>query len=276
MFARLLLAGILLACLAAPGSAQGINRRLQQQQQQPGMNAPIMDVQGTIEGVMRGGIVVAGNDNKMFRVAVPATAKIHVTGTATPDYLQTGMQVEFKGELDDQGALKESVDKLAIVGPDKQPGFFPPDSGGEHDLFGGEAAAGEKPAKHAKKPVVSKGPPAAGLYRIVGKLMVARGKTSLHVGRTTLPLELSDQATITFQSTDYSRAVKGDKISVKGLMMPSKAGPMVQATEVKIELSEPLVGLKKKGSAIKTEAKHPAKPPKKDADEGLPEPAAEK
>ena len=104
---------------------------------------------------------------------------------------------------------------------------------------------------------------------------MAHGKTSLHVGRTTIPLEISDQATITVESADYSRAAKGDKISVKGVVMPSKAGPVVQATEVKIELSEPLVGVKKKSSAVKSEAKHPAKP-KQDADEGLPEPAAEK
>ena len=100
-----------------------VNRRLQQQQQ--GMNARIMDVQGTIEGVIRGGIIMAGNDSKVFRVIVPATANIRVTGTAEPDYLQSGMQLEFEGELDDQATLKEAVDKLAIVATDKQPGFFP-------------------------------------------------------------------------------------------------------------------------------------------------------
>jgi hypothetical protein len=276
MLSRLVLAAALTFVVSAPLVAQGINRRMQQQQQ-PAMAAQLADIQGVLEGVTRGGIMVAASDSKLSRVVIPPTAKVTVTGTATVDYLQTGMLVEFQGEIDDQGKLAKEVDALKLVTVDKPTGFFPPESGGDQGgLFGGaEAGGGDKSVKHAKKPA-AKGPPAAGSYRIVGKLLVGRGKFSVHVGRSTLPLELSDQTAVTVESSDYMTAHKGDKVTVKGMAMPSKMGPIVQATEVKIELSEPLVGAKKKGSGYKADAKRPAKRPKKDAEEGLPEPAAEK
>ena len=100
------------------------------------------------------------------------------------------------------------------------------------------------------------------------------GKLKVQAGRATLPLELTEQPTVAVDSGDYTVATKGDKITIKGVMMPTRAGPMTQAKEVKIEMAEPLVGGKKKGPAAKSDAKRPAKHPKKD--EGLPEPAAEK
>ena len=72
---------------------------------------------------------------------------------------------------------------------------------------------------------------------------------------------------------DYMMANQGDKVSVKGLKVPNRPG-LMQALEVKIVLAEPLVGGKKKGAAVKSETKHPAKHAKADA--GLPEPAADK
>ena len=96
------------------------------------------------------------------------------------------------------------------------------------------------------------------------------GKLKVQTPQGAVSLELTEQPTVAVDSSDYTIATKGDKISIKGVMMPTRSGPVTQAKEVKIELAEPLVGGKKKGPA----AKHPAKPAKKD--EGLPEPAADK
>jgi len=138
---------------------------------------------------------------------------------------------------------------------------------------GAKPAKPAKPPKHAAKGVAAAAP--AGSYRIVGRLMVERGgKLKVHTPHGVVSLELTEQPTVSVDSADVTMAAKGDKISVRGLVMPTRTGPMVQAKEVKIELAEPLAGGKKKGPAAKSAAKHPAKSAKKD--EGLPEPAADK
>ena len=89
-----------------------------------------------------------------------------------------------------------------------------------------------------------------------------------------MQFELTDEPSIGVDTIDYTLASKGDKVTIKGKMMAGRAG-LAQADEVKIELAEPLTGMKKKNlTLVKPEPKHPAKSPKKD--EGLPAPAEEK
>lgn len=296
MLSRLFLAVALVVFLASAVQAQfGGNQR----RGQGGAGAQMQpaEIEGVIERSMQGGILVLDDKNRQpWRVAIPQNAKVTVTGTAAADYLQADVCVEFEADVDDHGALKEKVDKLTIVtfSPQKQPGLFPPGSEDEGAGFDDGAGADAKPAKHgaakggAAKGTAAKGTAAksagkgkggaipAGSYRIVGSLKTARGgKFSVNTGRGMLPLELTSEPTITVKCSNYLLASKGDKASIKGMTMPNQAG-LAQATEVKIELAEPLAGVKKKGAPAKGEAKRPAKRPKKEKDEGLPEPAADK
>jgi hypothetical protein len=290
MSPRILLAALLLIGLSAPLQAQ--NTRRAQQGRQPAMAQPPMDIDGAVEGISRGGILVLDKNNQSWQVAVPVTAKIQVTGGATTDYLQKGMIVEFKAEIDDQRAIKDKVEELKIVtlASGAKMGLFPPDSKAGEDQGGFAASAdatgtatkkpAKRPAATAGKGAAKTGGIAAGSYRIVGRLIVRPGgQYTVTTPRGKLQLELSDKVAIGVNFADYTVAAKGDKISAKVVKMPPRSGsPQAVtygvATEVKIELAEPLAGAKKKGMAAKSEAKHPAKHPKKD--EGLPEPAAEK
>ena len=205
--------------------------------------------------------------NRRLHIAIPANAKVEVSGKATADYLQTGQTVQFQAEIENH-LIKGKVDKLSVVtpSPDKQTGIFP--AGGDQDGFGAEG--GGKPARSAAAAAKML---ANGTYQIVGRLTVPRGNSGKFVvlaDRKKLTFELEDEATVTVESTDCSLAAAGDKFTAKVVMMPTRSGPVAEATEVKIELAEPLAGVKKKGPA----PKHPAKPAKKD--EGLPEPAADK
>lgn len=290
MSSRVLLAVLLVLGLSTPLSAQ--NTRRSQQARQPVMAAQQLptDVDGSIEGVMAGRIVILDKGSHTWQVAVPAAAKVQVTGGATAEYLKKGMIVEFKAEIDDKKAIKDKVDELKVVtlSPGEKTGLFPPESKADDQSgFGGggdATATGKKPAKHTATSGKTKtGGVAAGSYRIVGRLIVLHGgKFSVVTPRGKFPFKLGDKVAIGVDFADITVASKGDKITAKVLKMPPRSNsPQAQlvtsavATEVKIELAEPLVGAKKKGTTAKSEAKHPAKQPKK-GDEGLPEPAAEK
>ncbi len=274
MLSRLLLTAVLVIGLSASLQAQNNAYPRQLQRGRPAVVVQPREIQGVIEGVARGGIAVIDSNNQPWQVVVPPAAKVQVTGGATADYLQTGLIVAFKAEVDNRGAIKEKVGELTIVtlSSEKQMGLFPDAVNDQGEAGGDGGGSGGKPARRGKGPAAGAVP--AGAYRIVGKLIVGRGgKLSVHTGRGVLPLELADQPTIAIDVADYTIAAKGDKISVKGVMMAGRAG-LAQAHEVTIELVEPLVGVKKKVPPAKSEAKHPAKRPKKD--EGLPEPAADK
>jgi hypothetical protein len=292
MSSRLLLAALLVIGLPTALSAQ-VNRRAPQGWQSL-MTQPPTDIDGAVEAVMPGRIMVLDKNNQSWQLVVPMAAKVQVTGGATADYLQKGMIVEFKAEIDDERAVKEKVEELKVItlSSGAKMGLFPPDSKAGEDQGGfaaGSDAAGKGEKKTAKRTAATSGKGAAkaggvvtGNWRIVGRLIVGHGgKLSVVTPRGKFPFELSEKVAIGVDFADYTVANKGDKISGKVIKMPARSGsPQAQpitsamATELKIELAEPLVGAKKKGTAAKSEAKHPAKHPKKD--EGLPEPAAEK
>jgi hypothetical protein len=285
MFSRLFLATGLVIGLSVSLQAQYNPRHQMQPGRQPAVAAQPAQIQGTIEGIARGGLMVLDSNNQPYRVAVPRNAKVQVIGTATADFLQPGLIVEFKAEVDDAGALKEKVAEMTIVSlsAEKHAGLFPADSEGkageDKGGLGAPAERGSKPAK--KKPTKHSGKGAtraipAGSYRIVGRLTVESGKLAVQTPDGKAPLELTEEPKISVDCADCTVANQGDKITVKGIAMPARPGMMrmVQASEVKIELAEPLAGVQKKGPAAKSEAKHGAKRPKKE--EGLPEPAEEK
>ena len=264
-------------CLPALLQAQ-FNPYRQPGRQQAAMQP--MELSGTIQGVVKGTIVVTGN-GQTWRVAiVPPTkmqagTKVQVTGTATADSLRSGLIVEFTAEIDSRGAIKEKVDTLTItsLSKDKQMGLFPADAGS--GLGGNVIDDSPKPAKRTGHAAGKAAPHAqtAGSYRVVGQLVVGRGGTlSVKPGRSVLPFELAEQPKVNVEMADLSLARPGHEISVKGFVSPRQPG-MIQAAEVTVKLPEPQAA-EKKEPAAKSEAEKPAKRSKKDDGGGLPEPDA--
>ena len=236
------------------------------------------EIEGTFDDVMSGGFMVTDGKGQLWHVIVPRNAKIEVTGTATADYLRAGLLVELTGELEGHVAIKGKVSELKIVSPspERPLGIFSGEADKASDASGD---AGDKPAKRGKtagktagKGAAAGAPAGGGPCRIVGRLGGRGGKFSIQAGHGTLQLTLDDQPTINVELTDYTLAAKGDKVSIKGMKQPARPG-LAQASEVKIELAEPLSGAKKKAPA-KSDLKRAPRSAKKAKDGGLPEPAA--
>ena len=259
MLSRLFLAAMLVIGLSASLQAQPRGRQPVPQLQ----FTEKKEVQGSIDAVAPGGMLITDSATTLpLRVIIPPNAKIQVLGKASHEYLRAGQLIEFKANVDEKGAIKDKVEELTVV-VDKRIGVF----SAEESLESGEmGAAPKKPAKRTGGAIP------AGTYSIVSKLAASGGKFSVKVGRSIA--ELADEPTIKVDLTDYSLAVKGDKVSVKG--MKAAGQDLLRAEEVKIELAEPLAGAKKKGPPAKGEAKKPSKRSKKDKDEGLPEQPADK
>jgi hypothetical protein len=251
------------------GGQSSPQQQLQQQQMQQiqqQLQPQPVNIDGTIASVTHGTIMVTDKSGKTWRVVIPNTATVEVTGTATADYLAPNLTVDFKTELDEHGAIKEPVSEVTVITPsaDHPMGILPVDSAAG---LGGDAAgaAGGKSAKHSAgkaKTATVHGAPAAGPCRIVGKLTNNHGKLSVQVhGVQPIELTLAEQVNVKVEFADYMVAVSGDGITAKavtgpgkmvaGRVMPNQSG-MVQASEVKITLAEPLKGGKKKAASAKS------------------------
>jgi len=240
-------------------SAQTINpsqlRRLQQWGRQT--NAPqSIDLEGTLVGVSRGTLMLVDGNNHTWRVVVPTEASVRVTGETSVDALQTGTVVEFQAQIDQRGAIDGKIDAMSVVSlsGERQAGLFPVESADEKKT--------DKPARRGATP--------PGEYRVVGPLVVGRnGKFSVRVaGRGLMAFAGADQAAVKIDSSDYSLASRGDKVSVKGVGMLRGQAGMAQAASVNIELCLPLGGADKKTTSHKS----PKQPAKRAGDKGLPEP----
>jgi len=88
------------------------------------------DADGTLEAIMPGRIQMMTNTQQKWLVSIPLQATVEVNGTATLDALHAGVFVEFKGEVDNKGTVKDKLSELTICtpAPDRQPGIFPPGS----------------------------------------------------------------------------------------------------------------------------------------------------
>ena len=70
-------------------------------------------VDGVIATIGHGVIMVTEKSGKSWRVSVPNNAKVQLVGTATADYLTSGMIVDFNAELEEQRATKEKAGEPA-------------------------------------------------------------------------------------------------------------------------------------------------------------------
>lgn len=254
-------------------AGQAMNQRRMQMAQQAQLQ-PI-EIEGSIQGITHGRMMMVDDNNRAWQIAIPLGAKVHVTGTATRDHLQNGMFIEFEAEFDDRGELVEPVGALTIITPSQETAIgVSPVAAKSKDKDAAESAEpAEKETKGAHgakrgKAAAAK-PSLAGKYHIVGHLVVGRGnKLSVNAGNGTIPLELTEDPSVSININDYTVASEGDKAKLKGVMMTGQPGK-AQATELTITLAEPLTAEKKKIAPAKSGAKHSTKRAKKD--EGLPE-----
>jgi hypothetical protein len=270
----------LMLCLPAALQAQ-LTPYNQSRRQQPVLQP--MEISGTIQGVARGGLVVANTNNQVWRVAILPATKVQVTGTATAESLRPGVLVEFTAEIDSHRAVQGKVDTLTVTSltREKQMGVFPADADGFGGKSGDDSGKPAKPAKRSghgeKAPGKAAGKAgheqAAGSYRIVGRLMVGRGGgLAVQAGRGTLQFQLADDAKINIDMADMSLVSRGNEVSINAMVAPARPG-IAQAVEIKVKLPEPkgIERADKKDRAAKLEAKKPAKGAKKGEDKGLPE-----
>lgn len=244
--------------------AQGMQTQPGMQQGMQGMQQPMpFDTSGTIDAFAGQRLqITEANGNKRVIVLNQQTT-IQTTGEATVDFLRAGLTVEFKAEGDGKGNLTGKVEELSITSVTKEnpAGVFPE---------GGSAGdSGKKGVATAKKGAAVP----AGMNKIIGQIKsVKSGKYQVQAGRATLLFELSENPKITVETADGQYAGPGDKVEISGIMIPNSTVPG-QAKTVKITLTNPLEGEKKKSSSAKLDPKHPPKALKSkkgNAEEGLP------
>ena len=235
----------------------------------PGMNGTPFDATGTIETIAAGRIQMTDAAGTKRIIVVNNQTTFKTTGDAAADFLNnSGLCVQFKGEVDAKGNVSGKVDELTLVSVSKEntPGVYSESSG--------EAI---KPAS-AKKGAAAP----AGMSKIIGQISpVKGGKYKVQAGRTSVQLELGESPKISIDVTDAAFAArfasKGDKIEVKGVQSPNMLN-QAQAQTVTITLAETL-GAKKSSDAAKVDPKHPPKASKSkngDKADGLPVPADDK
>ena len=128
--------------------------------------------------------------NQQSHIAIPANAKVEVSGKATTDYLQTGQIVQFQAEIENH-LIKGKIGQLSVVSlsPDRQMGIFPAGGADDQRGFGGEGGGKPGKARKAGSKIL-----ANGTYKnIVGKLTAPRGgsgKFTVLVARKKLTFQL--------------------------------------------------------------------------------------
>ncbi len=234
-------------------------------------------MQGTLEGAVKGAVVLLDDKNQRWQVAFAPGATIHVTGTATPEFLHSGLVVEFQAEIDNHGVAQAKVEELKVTssGKDKTLGLFPAgkagdeagDFGGQGSELGGNAGAAAKHPKHA-----------AGRRQSPRRQLPHRRHPDGRPHRQTLGPRRPHQRPVQIgrRAEDFHRHGRLQPCPQRGQGLdqgdgaaePAGRALVALASEVKVELAEPLTGPKKK--------KPEAKPRHPKPDEGLPEPAGDK
>jgi hypothetical protein len=224
---------------------QNQQNQQQQQQQQQGQS---VNVTGTIEQLSANSMTVVDSKNQTWQVQSTNETKMQLTGTADADFLKKDLVVEFTADLDAQGKGTSDVDKLSIVTASR-------------DKIGVFASGKPVPKAKGIQP---------GAHSVVGHVKSFRDDVLIvHAGAFTVQVTLTDDPKIKVDMANLSYAAEGDKVTIRGLTFPKQltmaqrmrqnqpnaqeqqsSGPkVVQAQDVKVELSETLTGGKKRATA---------------------------
>jgi type II secretory pathway pseudopilin PulG len=265
---------------------------MQQQQAQAQMQPQQAKFKGKIESRTGELLRVSGGDqpSQSWEVYLTRDTKVHVTGTAEADFLKPKLGVEFDAELDAQAKGTNDVGALRVItlSRDKPLGI----SGGGH-LPAKPAAGGA--AKSAERGSVRSRTIEPGMHHVVGRVLSFHNNVlNVQAGRK-VQVNLADAAKIRVDVNDLSFAGEGDEVTGTGISVPNRSAisrtsrvlprpvqqnpqgiqnqaavegsHIVQAQEIKIEISEPLSSGKKKAAGKSAaKEKETAGPAKKEGD----------
>jgi hypothetical protein len=270
--------GVVLLLVSTAQAQLPQNRNQAMQQQQLLQRLQPVKTLGTLVAATADRLQLSNNQNQTIFVAIGPDTQVSVTGTAEQDYLKSGVTVEFLAEVAKGGTVKEKIDHLVIVSPtdDRPVGLFSPQSlekkeekgakaeeenvnalardpaigdpaaakgrktgKNEGDLFGGAPAT--KPAKSSASPQLP------GTFTVRGTIKLNKsGALTLAAGRgPTIKAELADGVTIDVDMADVRIAQADDKVTVNGYARQAQPN-VVLAESIKIELANPLTGVKKR------------------------------
>lgn len=221
--------------LSAAGSLGGEAAQGQQAQAQfqAPANSLMMEETGKLEG-MRGNIL-SFRDSKdaVWLVQVNPQTTVNIAGEAKLDYLRTGMLVQLKGTINEEGAFEEPVAELEVLNSKGKPTL---------GLFN----VADNPDE--TKPVRE---PEAGEYLVRARVIGAKeDELNLVAGRLKLSAKPAEDLKVVLAVDDPSLAQPGDAMKLKAwfydatrpnAMQPGKA----LAESVDITLANPPVASKR-------------------------------
>jgi hypothetical protein len=200
---------------------------------------------GKLEAVQTDVIKFRDSKNEVWLLKINQQTQITVKGEAEAGYLRPGMSLQFTGQIDKKGVLKEPVDKIEI---------FTPQGKMSHGLFSPTDVAGaNKPARN----------PGAGTFLIKGKLATYRdGDLLVVAGNRKITGSTSDDLEVTLTSDDPTLAQADDEAKVKvwydDTTRPNpvlnRAGGAL-AEQITITLAKPLAATGRKARQIERPAK---------------------
>ena len=188
------------------------------------------DVKGEYVG-MRGGYMQCILNGNPTLVRFDQKSKVKVTGTATADFLDKGMFVQFKGTFDRHGKGMEPIKEFVIFtpGPNNPTGAFA--DGG----VGANAFEEQQNATKKKGP-----PPATSMYEIAGRITAAHNNLlSIDCGNMKVRAEVAPDAKVKLEAADPSWASPGDIVKVNGSVDQPPRG-VALAKDVSINLANQL------------------------------------
>ena len=261
MLSRILLTWCAAVALATSAGAQAFRPR---EGRQPATDP--FAAEGTVHGVMPGQIQMMTATNQPWIVFLDPMSKVHVRGTAEPDFLKRGMFIRFSAQLDKRGKSQSPIAELTVFTPSAETpvGIWP---AGAAPVMGAEGA---NQFGATFGPGVNAGPgaakaPATSFYTVGGQITGERkGKLTVNAGRGIVQIELTESPVINVDFADYTVVRKGDKISVRGRMFRGRQG-FAQAQELTIEVAQPLTDPRRKPTKPKAIPPRPPQQPEKPA-----------
>jgi hypothetical protein len=199
---------------------------------------------GKLEAVQTDVLKFRDSKNDVWLLKINQQTQVTVKGEAEVGCLRPGLSVQFNGQIDKKGVLKEPVDKIEI---------FTPQGKMSHGLFAPTDLEGSKPMRN----------PGAGTFLIKGKLATYRdGDLLVVAGNRKITGSTADDVVVTLTSDDPSLAQADDELKVKGWYddrtrpnpVLNRAG-VALAEEITITLTKRLAATGRKARPVERPAK---------------------
>jgi hypothetical protein len=180
--------------------------------------------------------------NAVMYVRLDKKTKTQVTGEVDPSFLSPGMFVRFPAVVTKRGKIEGDVGELTV---------FNPADGFSTGIF--EDGVSDPKAASAK-------------YFIAGQIQSTKnGETTVRVGNQSFKFQLTDDAKLNIEVSDYSIAKPDDEITITGSGLRKD---QIEAKEIEIKLGKPLSGVAEKSRRPNSTKRPSRKPEPANAGEG--------